>query len=66
MDGFLERKFGDKVKIVPAPKTKESFLKRILNPEAKVEAIVGDVVAEVLDELEERLDEIIRWNTKFR
>ena len=64
INGFLEKKFGDKVILVQT-KGKENFLQKILNREAKMEVAVGEVVAEVMDQVEERLDEI-RWSTKFK
>ena len=62
MVGFLKREFGDEVKIVPM-KAKKNIFKTLL--EAKMEANVVDVTAEVLDQLEERLDGT-RLSTKFR
>ena len=64
MDAFLKREFGDGVRIVPVT-PKKNFLQRILNPGAKMEANVVDIAAEVLDQLEERLDGT-RLSTKFR
>jgi len=64
MVGFLKREFGDEVRIVPM-KAKKNFLQMLLDPEAKMEANVVDIAAEILDQLEERLDGT-RLSTKFR
>ena len=64
INGFLEKKFGDKVILVQT-KGKENFLQKILNREAKMDVAVGEVVVEVMDQVEERLDKI-RWSTKFK
>jgi len=64
MVGFLKREFGDEVRIVPM-KAKKNFLQMLLDPEAMMEANVVDIAAEILDQLEERLDGT-RLSTKFR
>jgi len=64
MEGFLEKKFGEKLKIVPT-KGQQNFLENILNREAKMKAVVGEVTAEVMDQMEDRLDQIY-GETKFR
>ena len=64
MVGFLKREFGDEVRIVPM-KAKKNFLQMLLDPEAMMETNVVDIAAEILDQLEERLDGT-RLSTKFR
>ena len=54
MEGFLEKKFGKGLKIV-LMKGEQNFLGYILNREAKIEATVGEMMAEVMDQMEDWL-----------